>query len=895
MENENEIKSSEITDEANNSPYDELENENKNDTPKKEQDKTKNIKDDKIEESKKNENNNNKEINELISNENEEINQKDYEKKGDIDEKENNIIDQKDEEKDINKENEIKVENINGNKVEKNNLNSKEEEVLNTENNKNEEELIDENNSENIEGNINKEVSNNDSYNQEHIESQVEYNYIYFIIKYVIEKDLSASFVQNNFFATIENIRKIKNEKETIDLYRIQIAIDKIPEDNKLKIQIINNKTKFKNKDIEIIIPIEKDIKELFIYIINSKIKSKELLFLRLAEQLKIYVEFLNQVNSGENKYENLIISTLKFLKNDDDYSFSLYILFFLEFYKSNYVDQILKVFDYDKLILSKNDINEEEKNKINILANNPNEIFIEDIANKEDLLQIFYEIIIFFNYNFQTDKLEYLLENQNNNIYFEKFISHISNNLGKNIKFSKKGILKLLCYAKNMSDVNNILFIAGKDIITIFEILLEKEQKINELYKNDNKKLILEKYIEIKQDDNIENLSGMIYKLSKSKSLDFLKFSKEIIIKYINWNINNIDTLFHLKNIIINLGKAKDFPKDINKIIHNLILESDENKRENYFTKDDIYFKDEYKELRSIDILKGFNIDKLIDINQKIKVERPNNNLEKIFNSNLKELNDLIKQNVHNINNIKKLDELFETKHEKLKKEIIENILTNADITISSEDINLIFNFYKNNQYILPKEINMNIKLFEGALDMMQIKKILEISDHDIKYFFKLLSNDKILELYKKESNINNKIIINKYLDSNELINNFFSELTIFKYNNNIECFEVSTDIFEKYIEMNENENDLKILMKIKELIKDFSNDTELEKKINKLIHELIMKSDKITREQYFILDEIYFNDDYETLRDIEILKDIDINKLNEKIKKLKKKEKII
>ena len=77
---------------------------------------------------------------------------------------------------------------------------------------------------------------------------------------------------------------------------------------------------------------------------------------------------------------------------------------------------------------------------------------------------------------------------------------------------------------------------------------------------------------------------------------------------------------------------------------------------------------------------------------------------------------------------------------------------------------------------------------------------------------------------------------------------------------------------------------------MKIKELIKDFSNDKELEKKINKLIHELIIKSDKSTREQYFIKDEIYFNDDYEKLRNIEILKDIDIIKLNEINEKIKK-----
>jgi hypothetical protein len=39
--------------------------------------------------------------------------------------------------------------------------------------------------------------------------------------------------------------------------------------------------------------------------------------------------------------------------------------------------------------------------------------------------------------------------------------------------------------------------------------------------------------------------------------------------------------------------------------LIHNLILESDEKKREYYFIKDDYYFKDEYINSRSLDILK--------------------------------------------------------------------------------------------------------------------------------------------------------------------------------------------------------------------------------------------------------------------------------------------------
>ena len=269
MKNENEIKSSEILDEVNNSNVHQLENKNKYNATKNEQDKKQNINITQIEESNTNKdentNFNNEEINEVISNEKEEINpedETDYAKKNEVQKKVKDIIEQKDDYKDLKKEKEIEVDvdknlkNINKNKEEKINLNENKEESLNLENN------------------IKKEISNKDSFNQEQIGSQVEYNYIYFIIKYEIKKDLNLSFIQNNFEATIENVRKIKNENETIDLYRIQIAKDKIPEDNKLKILMINNKTKFKSEDNEIIIRIEKDIKELFIYIINSKIKS---------------------------------------------------------------------------------------------------------------------------------------------------------------------------------------------------------------------------------------------------------------------------------------------------------------------------------------------------------------------------------------------------------------------------------------------------------------------------------------------------------------------------------------------------------------------------------------------------------------------------------------------
>ena len=226
MENINETKSSEISDKINNNPIDELKNENKYDIKEKEQDKKENKNFSKIEELNTNKdeikNISNEENNEQISNQKEEINsevEKDSEKKDEANEKGNNIIEPKDEDKKINKEKEKEVdvdknlEDITEKKEEKININENkiEKEKLTIEANISEETLIDKNNPDNIEQNINKEVSNKDSFNNNQIESQVDYNYIYFIIKYKKEKDLSVSFLQDNLEATVENIKKITN------------------------------------------------------------------------------------------------------------------------------------------------------------------------------------------------------------------------------------------------------------------------------------------------------------------------------------------------------------------------------------------------------------------------------------------------------------------------------------------------------------------------------------------------------------------------------------------------------------------------------------------------------------------------------------------------------------
>jgi hypothetical protein len=221
------------------------------------------------------------------------------------------------------------------------------------------------------------------------------------------------------------------------------------------------------------------------------------------------------------------------------------------------------------------------------------------------------------------------------------------------------------------------------------------------------------------------------------------------------------------------------------------------------------------------------------------------------------------------------------------MKKQIIENILSKKSRVLLSQDIDLINSFYKENNFALSD--NLILKLLDKANNMTQIKNILKISEKNINSFFTILNNDNINEQYKKEKN--NKIVINDYLElnSNDDINKFFEEIKDKFLDNkkSLKCFEISSELFKKYIEI--HNNNIEKLFDLKEIINQFSSDFELKKKINEIIHGLILNSNENIRENYFIKDEIYFNDDYKKLRNIDILRGFDLKKLiniNKKIK---------
>ena len=230
---------------------------------------------------------------------------------------------------------------------------------------------------------------------------------------------------------------------------------------------------------------------------------------------------------------------------------------------------------------------------------------------------------------------------------------------------------------------------------------------------------------------------------------------SKEILENYIEHNINNIDNLISLKKNINKFGKIEKiekYSKDINEIIHDLILKSDKNIRFKYFIEDEIYFNPKYDKLRKIDILNDFDLAQLIELNNSLK-NSFNLYLEKIFSSRKNEFYNLIISRINNINDIKKVYDLIEENQiliNKIGQSFDEKI--NDDNLNISIDISDLIVFCVENKFKLEKKLihilkkNKNEKLFKEVL--IQLINSGDNNDLIIKKCFNYLENEPLLFL---------------------------------------------------------------------------------------------------------------------------------------------------
>ena len=365
-------------------------------------------------------------------------------------------------------------------------------------------------------------------------------------------------------------------------------------------------------------------------------------------DQFQIYIDYLRKdlkLLQESDQNQGLIKSIQSFLiGKDKKYNFSLYLMIFLECFSSKLVLRHLISFKPEKIkdigILSE----KKRKQSIGILGRmekNP-KLILNKIENKEkeyglDYFIKLFSIILFFNMNFNKERIPELFSKEENKVYL--YHALIDNkNLFKKIKLDSDQINYLIKISQNYEQIiaalsynnnmQNLLDLILLNIDKIYDII----QNALESYKNNNNEG-LEPTIDIEslatpsKKDNLKPISELynVIILYESERTHFIKFKQTIFVNYIKlFESEDINNFFYLKKMI-NITKEKlkiDLKIDMNKLIHETgIYQALIGKLKNknllqFIVNDEYYNSPAYKKkiYRSLDILKGIDISTLDD-----------------------------------------------------------------------------------------------------------------------------------------------------------------------------------------------------------------------------------------------------------------------------------------
>ena len=393
-------------------------------------------------------------------------------------------------------------------------------------------------------------------------------------------------------------------------------------------------------------------------------------------EQFEIYVEILRKIynkkqNSPENDY--LIHSThLLFDEQGKKYNFFFYLLIFLECYRTKSIQQHLLKFNPAK-IEGLGTVPESKlkiiKNILNVLGKNPSKSFnLQDSKDASELIEIFYSILLYFNMNFQKEKIDEMFKNDSILTYLSKKLISF-HELYKDLVLEKEIVRKLLHKAKTFDEIKGFLPYIGTDIINFLQLIYseidfinkiygdeldklnEENEKLDKKHKKEMKIIDIVEYVTPKKSDDINKLyevASLIFISQKMTNLKIVKFSKSLIEAYIDfYNRKNLDALQLISNLI-SLIKKNDLKfefkyqnKDMDFIIHDTgieLIKRGEMKNNEIldFIKSDIYFnsnKFEKSFYRPIEILDKIDIEK---IDEKFFITWNNINFSNIFGKNI-------------------------------------------------------------------------------------------------------------------------------------------------------------------------------------------------------------------------------------------------------------------
>ena len=405
------------------------------------------------------------------------------------------------------------------------------------------------------------------------INEEKEYHFIYFIVTH--EKDKKYKIYLSNFYEfanSIEIVDKtnvfMKNCILVASIYRFKF----------LNSSSINNSNEFyvfmedeNNSKDNYVIKIKDSKKDYYEY--NFKLENIGIIKLNYEQQFGMYVDLLrNKFGKKRDSKENeeLILSSQLLLENDRyQYSFLFYFLVYSESLNTQQGYNHLLLFNDNKM-KGIGEISEEKlselKKEINILMDNPDKIEVKNTNYRQIMLELYFTLVYFFNFNFQKEKLKDMFEN-------DKIKDYLYNNFA-NSKFMIKDLYleieymnKIIEKSQNFNDILNLLYFLGNDCLHFLKfinynkiLILEEFIKYEIIMKKKNKNneeiplIEIDKYVKFKKEDDVSLIKDQIdilVKNEKNANKMFVKFSTLIIEKYKQFdeeeNLNNLDNIKHI------------------------------------------------------------------------------------------------------------------------------------------------------------------------------------------------------------------------------------------------------------------------------------------------------------------------------------------------------------
>ena len=659
--------------------------------------------------------------------------------------------------------------------------------------------------------------------NHNEIDKDFQYHYAYFIVSYEKNRKIKINISpEYKLFKSLEIIHKkylyLKSCIFAITTYRFQISF---PLNSLNEITIIvedENKQKY-----NYIIKINKA--DIDYYEFNFKIDDDINIFpLSYEEQFVIYIDILrNKYNKDKNSKENeeLISATQLLLEKEHNYSFLFVLLIILESIGTEYIDE----FSFNpKKIKKIGKLSEEKleqiKNKLNELTNNINNIYSDNLNNHQKILELFFSIVYYFNYHFQKEKLNEMI---NNPQIFEYLFNYFSNNkfIFQDLILPKEHLNKLFAKVKSINEIINLLYLLGSDCLQfinfinnnndfILNIIIEEKDKLNK----DIPLIEMDKYVKYKKDDNISMINKQIDLLilnERSANKMYVKISPLMIDKYIKYNEElNLNNQLILNHMIKSI-KIIDHKFELETVNYIYFIESHEKEKnikieilDDTFSLQSIYnmgfnsnkknfivtiYRIKIVEEKILDKYKGYDnlqIQIFLEDEQKNRFQKIIDNIEKnkdIFLFNF--LFDKIKKIFKDISPPIKCNLTYQQKFELfidafsniLRLENDEKIIIIRNLIKSVQEDLINFQKYDFSLYITIFLECLNLKnLIVENLKLFELKKIKRI---ELSKEYQL----KIKEFLNNFINENGKIIEEYYIKEKSLFNEKISELALCFY----------------------------------------------------------------------------------------------------------------